>query len=246
VTTLRGGEWSEQQVRQIAGRASNAGKRTHHGAVTADGDWPALVSADDHERVTRLLSDPARKTARHGRTHLLSGVARCGLCGGPLRFATVNGRQVYRCARLHLSVSAEPVTAFVLEVVNRRLNADDAAAVREVGDEEYDALSSRLAVLNGRSEELGNDYAAGLLNGAQVKAATEKLDQQIKEVEAGMREAERKSAALRSRGVDVYGLSVERQRALLKGLLTVTIRPATKRGAAARQFDYDRVQITWK
>ena len=84
------GRGRSTQVRQVALRASNAGIRTHQGVVVGnEGQWPALVSADDQERVTRLLSDPSRKKTRTGTKHLLSGVLRCGKCGGAMRFATI-------------------------------------------------------------------------------------------------------------------------------------------------------------
>jgi hypothetical protein len=245
IATVRGGEWSVQQVKQVAARASNAGLRTHRGAVVADGQWPALISTDDHERVVRLLSDPARKTARHGRRHLLSGIARCGRCGGAMRHASSNGRDIYKCERLDVSASSEPVETFILELVNRRLNADDASAVREPGSEAYDALSSRLAALRGRLDGLAEDYADGLLDRDQVRVAGDRLRAEMAEVENRMREAERRDAAIRARGVDIYSLTVERQRALLRGLLTVEVLPATRRGAAAHDFDYGRLRITW-
>jgi DNA invertase Pin-like site-specific DNA recombinase len=245
VSTVRGGQWSGKQVRQLALRPSNAGLRTHNGAVVAAGDWPALVSADDHERVVRLLTDPARRTVQHGRKHVLSGIARCGKCGGALRFATLGTRRVYRCVNLDVSASAEPLTAFVLELVDRRLNAPDAAAVTAPGTETYDGLASRLAALRGRLDGLAADYADGLLDRVQVRVAGDRLRGQVGQTEALLRERERKDAALRARGVDVFGLSVDRQRALLRGLLTVRLLPATRQGAAARKFDFDRVQVEW-
>jgi hypothetical protein len=42
--------------------------------------------------------------------------------------------------------------------------------------------------------------------------------------------------------VDVLSLSVEKQRALLRGLLSLRMLPATRRG---RGFDFDRVQVKW-
>ena len=57
--------------------------------------WPAIIDADTHERLARLLADRPRRAQVTGkRRHLLSGVARCGKCGRPL-YADVNR---YRCA----------------------------------------------------------------------------------------------------------------------------------------------------
>jgi site-specific DNA recombinase len=245
VVTVRGGQWTDRQVRQVALRASNAGLRTHKGAVVADGDWPALVSTDDHERVTRLLTDPARKTTRAGRVHVLSGVLRCGKCGAPMRHSNSGSRNVYRCEKLDVSATAEPVEAFVLELVQRRLNSPDAAGVTEPGTEAYDELTSRLAALRGRLDDLADDYADGTLDRAQVKRAGDRLRVQIVDVEEELRLAEKRSAALAARGVDVFGLPTEAQRSLLRGLLRVQVNPATKNGGASRVFDFDRVAVEW-
>lgn len=246
LTTLRGGPWSEHQVRGVALRASNAGVRTHKGAVVGEGDWPALVSTDDQERVTRLLTDPKRKTTRSGVKHLLSGVLRCGKCGGAMRHATINGRGIYRCERLDTSATAAPVETFVLELVNRRLNADDASAVTEPGTEEYDRLTSHLAALRGRLDDLADDYADGTLDRGQVKRAGDRLRVQITDTESDLLAIEKRSASLAARGVDVFALPIEAQRSLLRGLLSVKVNPATRHGGGARKFDYDRVQVDWK
>ena len=130
----------------------------------------------------------------------------------------------------------------MLELVQRRLNAPDAEAVTEPSTEAYDALTSRLAALQGRLDDLAADYADGILDRGQMKTAGDRLRVQIADTESELREAERKDAALASRGVDVYSLSVEKQRALLRGLMSLRMLPATKRG---RGFDFDRVQVVW-
>jgi hypothetical protein len=41
------------------------------------------LDVDTHERLVRLFSDPSRRAHVVGRKrHLLSGIARCGKCGG--------------------------------------------------------------------------------------------------------------------------------------------------------------------
>lgn len=247
VPTFRGGRWRQAQVRQMALRPSNAGLRSHKGAVMeTKGQWPALVSTDDYERLVRLLTDPARTSVRAGRDHVLSGLLTCGKCGAAMRWKNTGSGLAYKCENGDLSISAAPVEEFVLELANRRLNAPDAGAVTEAGDQAYDALTSTLANLRGREADMGRDYAEGLLTGAQVKAATETLAEEIRRVEGRLREAERKSQALRNRGVDVYGLSVPRQRSLLRSLLTLRVLPSTKPGSLARDFDFDRIEVTWK
>ena len=57
--------------------------------------WPAIIDADTHERLAKLLSDRPRRAQVTGKKrHLLSGVLRCGKCGRPL-YVDLNR---YRCA----------------------------------------------------------------------------------------------------------------------------------------------------
>ena len=63
------GTWGKSSVRKIAVRPSNAALRIHHrGRWTEqryEGTWPALVGREEWERVTALLTNPARSTNGH-------------------------------------------------------------------------------------------------------------------------------------------------------------------------------------
>jgi site-specific DNA recombinase len=249
IPTMRGGPWSETQVRQVALRKSNAGLRTHKGEVVATGDWPVLVSLDDQERVTRLLMDPKRRTTRDGaKKHLLTGILVCGRCGGPMRYSMVSQarRPNYRCsAGLHVTGPAQDIEDFVLELVHRRLSAPDGVEVGGPHSGAEKALTGRLALLRGRLDGLAEDYADGTLDKAQVKVAGDRIRAEIIEVEDGLRSLEKRDAALAHRGTNPYALTLEGQRALVRGLMTVTLLPATKRGGASRSFDYTRIMVDW-
>jgi site-specific DNA recombinase len=246
--TPRGGQWTETQVRQIARRASNAGLRTHRGVVVGKGEWPPLVTEDEYDRIVRLLSEPARKTTTGAsRKWLLSGIATCGKCGGSMRRAKVTDKRahIYRCERLDSSLLAEPLEDFVLELIERRLAKPDAAAVHEPGGDQHEKLTLKLDDLRSRLDRLAEDYVEGILDRQQVKAAGDRLREQIADTESDLRDAERREASLVHRGVDVRALSVEQQRSLIKGLLRLTIQPSTLRGGQTRAFDYDRVAVAW-
>jgi hypothetical protein len=91
-------------IRKIALNPAYIGKRVLRGEVVGEGMWPALVTEETFWACARLLGDPARTTTRAGRAvHLLSYIARCGVCGGPLSVGTVNRHgwqgQVYSCLK---------------------------------------------------------------------------------------------------------------------------------------------------
>lgn len=78
------------------------GQVEHEGVITDGSGIRPLVSQEDAKAVRAPLADPAR-TATPGNTpkHLLSGIARCGTCDGPIvlskgyRCQVRNGAHVY-------------------------------------------------------------------------------------------------------------------------------------------------------
>jgi len=105
--TPRGKPWQSATLRQVLLRERNAGRRVHRGQVIGDGRWAPIYSADTHDRVLALLTDPSRNTTNSNvPRHLLTGIAQCGLCGEPLvarqgRVADNGRRQAsaYACAK---------------------------------------------------------------------------------------------------------------------------------------------------
>ncbi len=105
--TPRGKPWQPATLRQVLVRERNAGRRIHRGQVIDDGSWPPIYSADTHDRVLALLTDPSRHTTNGNvPQHLLTGIAQCGRCGGNMvaRQGRVagNGRRqaaAYACAK---------------------------------------------------------------------------------------------------------------------------------------------------
>ncbi len=49
-----------------------------------EGEHDAIVQIDEFEKVQNLLSQNKGKPTKSGRTYLLSGILRCGLCGGAM------------------------------------------------------------------------------------------------------------------------------------------------------------------
>ena len=245
VLAPRGGAWTETQIRQIALRWSNAGKRTHRGEIVSDGQWPALVTTEQQERVIRLLKDPMRRTnAGTAQSHLLTGIARCGICSSKLRHHWADGKArtkpVYRCENLHLTCSARPLEEFVLEVVERRLNMPDAEGL--AAGRADDQLQNRLLNLRSRKEDLAEEFADGGIDRQQLRSGTERLNAQIEEVEESLREQDRRRVASETDAADVRSLSLDRQRALIRALMIVTVDKAKVKG---HTFDPTRIRIDW-
>jgi DNA invertase Pin-like site-specific DNA recombinase len=96
----RAQKWEETSLVNMLKSPRLAGLREWQGK-TYPAQWPAILDMDTHERLVKLFSDPSRRAHVVGRKrHLLSGVARCGKCGGPLYpYGAKDGQRAatYRC-----------------------------------------------------------------------------------------------------------------------------------------------------
>jgi DNA invertase Pin-like site-specific DNA recombinase len=104
ITGTSGARWTGKEVGRVLRRPRNAGLMEHRGQVTGKASWAEIVDEPTWRTVCAILADPRRKTTTGPeRKHLLSGIARCGVCGGPMvcsRSGPSRGRRaVYRCRR---------------------------------------------------------------------------------------------------------------------------------------------------
>lgn len=254
VVSPRGLPWSSAALRQVMVRARNAGLRTHLGQVIGRGDWPAILDEDTHTRLVALLSDPNRRTNRGAtRKHLLSGIARCGRCGGGM---VVNvGRAsrgktqppAYMCREcFRVRRKQADVDRVVEAVIVARLSQPDAVAALAEGDPaEVEALRAGLAAIEARLAVAADQFADGELTGDQLRRITGRLRPQLEEGRAKLAAAT-PSGALELAGVDAgerwAAASLDVRRAVIEALATVTVLPA---GTGAR-FDPTLIRIEWR
>jgi DNA invertase Pin-like site-specific DNA recombinase len=131
VTAPLGGQWTQQQVRQIAVKASYAGKRVHRGAIVGDGLWEPIVDPQVWQTAYDLLADPSRRRHQDGRMiHWLASAVTCGLCkaGTLMSVPRHNSGPAYICrACLRVSASARGLEGAVEPLILGRLRRGDAA-----------------------------------------------------------------------------------------------------------------------
>lgn len=92
--------WRHRLVKDIATNPTYAGLRTHNRKVVpgVEGTWPALISEDNHHEAVALLSASGRRTTNDVAVrHLLSGIARCGVCGSPCGAIVNRDAPSYAC-----------------------------------------------------------------------------------------------------------------------------------------------------
>lgn len=126
-----------------------AGLRQHQGEIVGKASWPAIITEDQYEQ---LKSRDRRMRATYGTSsprgrepvHLLSGIAKCGVCGEGLRHRSRDGRApYYDCRKGHVSRLVDMLDKAVEAEIFKRLSdidpsdyesddADDSAVMAEI------------------------------------------------------------------------------------------------------------------
>ncbi len=136
IRTVSGRPWSTSVLARILRSARISARREHHGEITAAGDWQAIVSPDESDRLRAILGDPARRTNRTARRYLLAGLLRCGLCGATLvARPRTDGSRRYICPKGPgqagcggIAVLSDPVEQLIAEAVLYRLDTPELVA----------------------------------------------------------------------------------------------------------------------
>jgi hypothetical protein len=251
--------WQVTTMQRIAVNKAYVGVRVHHPkrgeAREYPALWPAIVTEDEHHRVVRTLTAPDRRrtwAARPGRaTTLLGNIAVCGACGG--RVASKGGG-FYRCC---LRIDRAPVETLVLEAIVALVKTPEVfQQLRQASDnDDRDLVAAQAEV-----DRLHGELDGWRLSAARGKTTADSLAVIEADLTQQIREAQRRAAKASTPPLlrDLLGddedhadeAEVRRrlaaaplgaQRDLVRLLMTVTIRPAPKRGAKATE----RVDIAW-
>jgi site-specific DNA recombinase len=182
VVNQSGKPFTAAHLRSMAITRAYAGQREHtpgrKGRGTApggqpvevvEGNWPALVPQTTWLAVQRLLTAPERRTSRPGRgVHLLSMIAVCGVCGGPLAARARDGRALYTChtkscvrvAQAELDTYAERAMLGYLA----RPDVYKALAATSADDPKLAAARDKVAEVEGELDDLAAQVGAGKLS----------------------------------------------------------------------------------
>lgn len=192
VRTRSGRVFTPEHLRGMAIRSVYAGLRTHKGTLY-EGVWPGLVDRATWYAVQRRLSDPARVSARPGRgKHLLTMIARCDVCGGPL---SVTYREKgyptqYQCRNGgHVRIDYDELDELAEGVIVGYLARDDVyeqlTRRDETAGEQLQAVRDELADYRARLEALADDLD---IDETVLARRTKALRAKITELEGRERE----------------------------------------------------------
>ena len=171
ILTSKGKQWTGREVTRVLRRARNAGLMEYQGQVTGiRATWPPVVDEATWRAVVAVLDNPDRKTTPGpARKHLLSFIARCGVCDGPVIVSMTSGaaerrrgrRPVYRCradTRGHVARDQAAVDDLITRLVIARLSREDAADL--LAKDRRDELASLNREASGDRERDGRGPAA--------------------------------------------------------------------------------------
>jgi site-specific DNA recombinase len=264
--TSTGKEWKPTELRRALVRPRNAGLMVHRGQVVGPARWPAILDEDTWRGVCAVLGDRNRRTnTTTARRWLLSGLARCEVCGEPVRSFSAGGhsrgrplKPTYTCrSGKHVVRDAAEVDAYIEAVILERLSRPDAAELLtpdQAGD--LSGLHARDAALRARLDELGRLYGEGTIDAAQlaqgtaaIRAKREEITAQLAAMSCGSVLAGVADAADPAK---VWtGLDLSRKRAIIDVLIEIVILPGRKGRrpgwrAGETYFDPASIQITWR
>jgi DNA invertase Pin-like site-specific DNA recombinase len=254
VVTGTGKRWSRSMVARLAVNPTYAALRVHRGVVIGPADWPALLTIDEHEAVTALLSAPERRNHRDSRrAHLLSGHARCGVCGGGMyvkRSAKGIGR--YACEQgRHATIDETALDAHVVSVLLARLTRRHDGLPDLTIEVPATVLNARAEIDRLRAVLDANEHEviAGAMTSAYAAKMEAKIQAQITDLERLMRHVPLPTTVAeiaRAKDPEAYWseMTIEEQTSVVRALVSIAVHPTTRLGA--RNVDLGRVRIEWK
>lgn len=250
--------WTTSTLRAVLLRASNAGLRIHQGQVIGRGNWEPILDEDTYQRVVAILTDPGRRTSPPSSAikYLLSGIAKCGVCDGPIRVLAANasnGRSgdSYVCHHgYHVRRSRLDLDELVTKLVVGRLALPDAASALTIGDRgQLQDVLDKAAGIRARLDLAADSYADGNIDGQQLARITGKLRPELTKWEQAARAASTAPDLLDLARPDIAqgweSLPLARQRAVIDVLLDIKVDRTNRRGGDNR-LDPKSIRITWK
>lgn len=164
----RGKEWQPAVLGNILRSRRLTGDREYDGEVVAIGCFPAILDPLLGAQIRSILADPSRRNSPSKSPHVLTGLLRCGSCGGRMRGSARSSverdSRAYGCARPpsgcgRVSMLAEPLEEWINRLVFRRLERRaQRVGVSAVSNKDDDALVAAIDENTRSSIVLARDY----------------------------------------------------------------------------------------
>lgn len=253
LTTTMGNPWRHDNIRGMLLNPRYAGIRTYRGEPVGPAAWDPVVDEDTHAAAVALLTMPERRTTKSvARKYLLPAIALCWKCGSDVATGhTRHGKRVYVCrAKKCISRKAEPVDAFVEELVIARLSQADAVNLLVgAGSPDLHEHRTKADAIRQRLDDLATGLEEGILTLAAVRRSSDRLRAELSAVEAKMRTATHADVltplvTATDVGAAWKKTDLAQKRAVIDALVKITLLPPER---GHQKFDPDKhLQIDWK
>jgi len=261
IPTARRTLWQGAALSRMLSNPRLAAWSTYRGEVVGNGTWKAILTRRQSDRLRAAFADRVRVT-RDGprRCFLLTGVLRCGRCGGHMkggrdRFNTPRYECAVRPGRKwcgRVSIHRGDLDASFLDQVFNRLDSKALPATLERGqltDANWRTAKSELDAAESRLRALARDYAAEFLTRLEWQSARPVLLARVNAARATLRQDRAENVVLEFVGDAEQlrriwdDLPPSRQRAIASALVEeIVIWPAPN----MRPQSGDRMLIWWR
>ncbi|MDV8003861.1 recombinase family protein [Rhodococcus sp. IEGM 1318] len=255
VNPRAGMKWYSATISKMLRSPTLAGLRTYKGE-TLPGNWEPILTMDEHKRLVTVLGDPGRRTSYRGTEprYLVSGIAVCGVCGGPCYVGMNHKKPTYVCRNGgHVSRMVSDVDPVVIDKMIRIINQqrvnvflfrEDDGEGRSTGNESAEWIA-KAQLLQGRLDEFSESAATGEISKSEYLKISGSINKQIAEANAKAAETAVNSdpmlELLYREPEEVWeSANIDQRRRFIRATVDVRI---LKTGAGKR-FEESSVQVT--
>lgn len=216
-----------------------AGLRQHQGEIVGKATWEPIISEEQHRQ---LVARSKWMTARYGFNsqpgpepkYLLTGVAKCGVCGDGLRYYLKKGRVTacYVCYKGHVSRPVTMLDKAVEDELFKRLSDVDPAQYEA---DDADDNGGVLVEIEELERQLG-EYEAEAIAGRVSAGAFGRIEQGLRERIEALRAKIVEPSELELNPDEWPELPMAERRQIVRGLFEIIV-PKLERWVRARPED---------
>jgi DNA invertase Pin-like site-specific DNA recombinase len=193
------GRWNNVAVRLLLRAPRNMAKSTLYGEVMCDGNWTPIVEESTWRAMDRFLADRERPDSTVGRlATLLSRIASCAVCGGPMGASKRGDAPIYVCqgpedetsSRGHCQLPIDFANGVVVTRLIQQLKVTGRTKFRpQHTSADRAPLKARETEIEALMAELVKDRTAGLIDRAALLAGTATLREELADIRDSLAEA---------------------------------------------------------
>jgi len=247
VAAPRGGKWNLTQIRRLLTNPAVNGRRVFQGKVIGPAAWPEILDDSIFRQCTAKFANPSRRTSHDSAVkHLLTGIAKCGVCDAPVKYGKPRGKPSYVCrGEFCVARHMEQTEEIVTELILARLEMPDAQLLFDRQDVDTERIYEEIAEKRSRLDSFYDAAAKGEITPRGLARIEAGLLPEIAELE---RKAQRTDlpavvAQMANRPRKVWAkLSITQRRDVIRSLVEIRILPMRQ---GARPVPPESIAVDW-